>query len=65
MHYDIRQTGDARQTGRAVEIGQHGNGASATPPGALRRIAEQRENPIVSDQARQHTARHVAAADNQ
>ena len=65
MHYDVRQSGDARQTGGADEIGQHRDGAGLTPPGALLRVAEQRENPIVSDQPGQGAARHITAADNQ
>jgi hypothetical protein len=65
MHYDVRQPGDARQTGGAVKIGQHGDGASTPPPDALLRITKQRENPIVSNQPGQGATRHITAADNQ
>lgn len=65
MHYDVRQSGNARQAGRAVEIGDQGNRAGIAPRSALQRIAEQCENPIVSNQTGQGAARHVAAADNQ
>ena len=65
MQHDIRQPGDARETGRAVKIGKDGRRPRLTPPGALGRFAQQGENPVVSDQTRQSAARHVAATDNQ
>ena len=65
MQYDIGQSGDPLQAAGPVEIGQHGKCAGPPPPRALRRIAQQGIDAVVTDQTRKSAARNVAAANNQ
>lgn len=65
MQHDVSQASDTAKTGRMIKIGNNGNRASVAPPGTLHRIAQQGENPVAPDQARQRAARHIAATDNQ
>lgn len=65
MHDDVGKAGDALQADWLVEIAKHGPGTIATPESALPRVAQQRENVVMADQAGQDTARNITATDDQ
>lgn len=65
MYDDIRQTGNPQQAAWLIEIGNDRSCTSRTPSGALVRVAYQSENPVMTEQAGEHPACNVTAADDQ
>lgn len=51
MQDDVGESGDASERRGAIEVGEQRAGAQITPQGELGRIAQQREDPIVTEQA--------------
>ena len=64
MQHDVGEAGDPLQAGEAIQIGENGAGAALAPDGHLRRVAQQGEDLIMTQQKGQCSARHVAAADD-
>ena len=65
MQNDVGKSGQAFQARGPIEVGEQRAGAVSAPEGELRRVAQQREDPIVTEQARQGAAGHITAADDQ
>ena len=65
MQHNVGQSGNALQTGRAIEVGQDRSCACGTPECELRRVAQQGEDPIMAQQTGQGTAGDIAAPDDQ
>ena len=65
MQNDVGESGNTRKALRAVEVGEQRSRAARAPVGELRRIAQQREDPIMTEQSGQGAARHITAADDQ
>lgn len=65
MQNDVGESGQASEAGGAVEVGEHRARPVFAPVGALPDVAQQREDPVVTEQAREGAARHVTATDDQ
>ena len=65
MQDDVGQTCDTPQACGLIKIGKDRAGAEIAPEDTLRRVADERENAVVAQQARQDAARDVTATDDQ
>ena len=65
MQYDVGKSGNTLQGLRTVKVSEQRTRAVLAPEGELRRIAQQREDPIMTEQARQGAAGDITAADDQ
>ena len=65
MQYDVGQAADAFQADGAVKISKNWPDAYRSPDGTLRRIAQQRIDPEMSEQMGQGASSNITAADDQ